>query len=934
MVAIGRGNVQQAMERWAAQNNTSLESLDGAQKQQAIQDVAKELNVKPLALLGQLESLFPDVFSSAPKGLEQLGAQAQYNASAGQMSQTGRVAGTQIQAMMSQGVVGNKQQVLDFFNVGTPADIRDKTAKYPEMAKAYAQVTADQLMQSQAALGIPPRAQTVARKALEEVAAKTTSHFGPDGFGNVDDPRMNALALGQHAGYVAGEFSRKFGVGEPEARKAIIEYFEGGGDINQLIGALKPDGPGADFFKDNGWMVGGSFGDDGKWGFWGFGGADKALNRPGLYAGEATLKFAEALDKGNGEQLLASVLSKPQDELASLLANPEKANPKEAAVAQFAARAAQLGWLSSKLGQGIVEAHNPKKEANSLKRWAPGNDLITDFNSLEAKKGWGEVAKDLDQIKAFAIGTGVLTPNGNPANSSYYVMKDGKKLDRELLHAFEKSQAGPRDGRVSAGDVKKNVAPELLDGKGPATDVEMDTLAYAKENFNFTGAGAREVNALELQAKLGRAEPLEFGSQVNLQQGAAAPDQANLYLSMTDGKPEVLLRDSELTYGRGGGSDAQFALSVNGQPVGSKHSVSGPIPYGEYEGDYQSTHASRAELQPGPNLIEITDKATGKTRSFNVDAPPGVAMNNDAFAGVFSGGLSKPVMLNGQAVSKEPGKDLLALTHFLVDGAHQALASKSFNTRNDMMARVVGDEAGLLAARAAGLGADQAGAIQDIFRDAANQAGNRFRLAFDSQGNKLADQEAHYKTAMSAAGEYAFDAMDDLAKELGVKMSSKGVIDGARIEDIAGIVARDLGLDAGVTNLSGGDLKALIDKAVPADDYFRGDIAGIPLRDKGERGLSEQSQDFLGMGIRLANATWKAGQVHRAAWEGNDGRINPEKREAFNTFDALKITMFDSTVRAGMSAGKDLKTSQQEGFARVVFEVYKDLIQLQKAAEE
>jgi hypothetical protein len=211
-------------------------------------------------------------------------------------------------------------------------------------------------------------------------------------------------------------------------------------------------------------------------------------------------------------------------------------------------------------------------------------------------------------------------------------------------------------------------------------------------------------------------------------------------------------------------------------------------------------------------------------------------------------------------------------------------------------------------------------------------AGREFRQAFDGDGNKLADQEAAYKGAMSEAGKWAYYGMDDLSRAIGKSTSflsndSERIVKDARLEDVAQIVANDLGLPADVTQMGGAELKQMIDDVVPQDDYFRKEIDGMALRSQDDLPLGGEDRKVLSMGIRLANATWKAGQVHRAAWEGNDGRINPEKRTAFNTFDALKVNMFEQTTGGDTSV-----KAQKEGFARVVFEVYKDLIQLQKAA--
>ncbi len=138
---------------------------------------------------------------------------------------------------------------------------------------------------------------------------------------------------------------------------------------------------------------------------YGFGDADKALNRPGVYAGEAVLNFAEAIAGGGADKakaLLKRALERSSAEIARGLEHPKT---DEDLVAHFAARAAQAGWLVSKSGQGIVEAEKGK---DGTRRLAPKNDLITDFDSLAQKKGWPEVAKDIDQVKTALAGLGVL----------------------------------------------------------------------------------------------------------------------------------------------------------------------------------------------------------------------------------------------------------------------------------------------------------------------------------------------------------------------------------------------------------------------------------------------------------------------------------------------------------------------------------------------
>lgn len=298
-----------------------------------------------------------------------------------------------------------------FVKADDAASIRAKTPSMGKEMRAYAGITAEQLKNEL------PMSQDVAQvvdRELQKIADKTSAHFGPGGFQVDNDPATSKAAIGQHIGYVTGELNRHQNVGKTAANGALNDYFgegEKAGNVDTLLEGLrlppKDTDQGKTFLENQGWMFNGGLGEDGQWSFWGFGNADQALNRPGLYAGEASLAVATAVAGGGegGEDLLASTLSK----------DPAHWNASEQLIGNFGARAAQLGWMSSKLGQGVVEAHNPKKEAKAPGRWAPGNNLITDFNTLRERNA-GEIVKDLDQIQSFAVGKGILTPEGAPAS--------------------------------------------------------------------------------------------------------------------------------------------------------------------------------------------------------------------------------------------------------------------------------------------------------------------------------------------------------------------------------------------------------------------------------------------------------------------------------------------------------------------------------------
>jgi len=255
----------------------------------------------------------------------------------------------------------------------------------------------------------------------------------------------------------------------------------------------------------------------------------------------------------------------------------------------------------------------------------------------------------------------------------------------------------------------------------------------------------------------------------------------------------------------------------------------------------------------------------------------------------------------------------------VVDTAHKALGAPTFKERNDVHATAIGKESALLAAHSMGKPA-QLERIAPVFIKAAKDAGNAFAAAFTDGGKVPTGADGKptqaatdaYNSAMKAAGGVAMKALQSLDP------NAVGVVKKASLGDIAALVARDLGVDASVLGKDlKGTLKGLKDTALK-DDYFKDLIDTLP---DNKAVLDDKGLDTLAMGVRMANCTWKSGQVHRAAWEGNDSRIDPSKRGGvYNPFDFLKAEKFHSN-------GADANA-----FALTVFEVYKDLHELQKAA--
>ena len=291
----------------------------------------------------------------------------------------------------------NYEQVLAYFQAESAEAIRDRASQYTAMAESYAHITAAELFNSDAGKALTVAQQNAAKEQFASIALKTAKHFTKDGYAvDMNNQQLVARAIIQHVGYVSGVVSREFGISEELVRNALNEYFNQNGNIGILRDRLSLTN---EYLESNGWMFNGGLDDNGQWEFWGFGSTDVALNIIGAYAGEATLNFANAITDGDGEGLLIKLLSRSAEEIEGLLQGT--GDSQETALAAFSARTAQLTWLVSKLGQGIVEAHNPKKAEASVKRWAPVNNLITTFDAMAKTEGWQQVAKDIDQIKSW-----------------------------------------------------------------------------------------------------------------------------------------------------------------------------------------------------------------------------------------------------------------------------------------------------------------------------------------------------------------------------------------------------------------------------------------------------------------------------------------------------------------------------------------------------
>lgn len=238
----------------------------------------------------------------------------------------------------------------------------------------------------------------------------------------------------------------------------------------------------------------------------------------------------------------------------------------------------------------------------------------------------------------------------------------------------------------------------------------------------------------------------------------------------------------------------------------------------------------------------------------------------------------------------------------------------TFDARNSRMAKAVGTESSILAAKSIG-NPEAADRLRDIFTQAAGESGQTFAGAFDESGKKLEDKSEEYNKAMGAAGEAALRHLPAALEAANINVDIRTLLNDASFNDVVRVTARELGQPA-PEHLDPEQVKHSLHETAKGD-YFEDQIDTLPFSDKAP--LSEQEEKALDLAVRMANTTWKVGQVHRAAWEGNDSRIDPSKREVFNPFDLLKKTQFDRVVQEGKSP--------QDALTRVGLEVHKDVIQ-------
>lgn len=281
---------------------------------------------------------------------------------------------------------------------------------------------------------------------------------------------------------------------------------------------------------------------------------------------------------------------------------------------------------------------------------------------------------------------------------------------------------------------------------------------------------------------------------------------------------------------------------------------------------------------------------------------------------------------------------------YLSEGAHIALEKSDFLSRSIRMATITGAETSLLTAKAFNI-PDKARELQPLFTKACTESCMAFEDVFDSAGNVLTgkdDLKKIYSLDQAKAAAIALSHVQEALSIVDIEVSADRIIDVLRKVDfvqVMDLTSQRLGSLIEGTDMSdvitktkknsSDEIRASLHKMLPhIDDYspwrepFMDTISINPNIEQ----LSTEDQQIVEMSVRLANATWKAHQVHRAAWEGNDDRINPQKRDGvFNPYDLLKKQQYEQYALL------EPKLSDEELLIRISWEIMKDVIELQEA---
>lgn len=270
-------------------------------------------------------------------------------------------------------------------------------------------------------------------------------------------------------------------------------------------------------------------------------------------------------------------------------------------------------------------------------------------------------------------------------------------------------------------------------------------------------------------------------------------------------------------------------------------------------------------------------------------------------------------------------------TAHLIEGAQSALRQPTFLAKTQRMARIVGQETSLLAARSIGK-PGAADRLSAVFTSAASVAGNKFQGAFNEWGRPLGAKgdgsaaEASYNQAMKDAKVAAYEHLPSLYKAANVEVDNiDELVRGLNFTDALRFTAGVLDVEL-PPGLTAEEIQRSL-HITAAGDYYEKLVDTLPFAEADATPRTDDEVAASDLAIRMANATWKEAQIHKAAWTGNDGIIDPEKNVDFNPYDVHLKTAYEQVSQAPQFSD----SPPHAALIAAAFAVYKDIDNLHRA---
>lgn len=240
--------------------------------------------------------------------------------------------------------------------------------------------------------------------------------------------------------------------------------------------------------------------------------------------------------------------------------------------------------------------------------------------------------------------------------------------------------------------------------------------------------------------------------------------------------------------------------------------------------------------------------------------------------------------------------------------------------------------------------------IEKIVRQAVTQASEAYRPYFTVQGEfspsdtcttEMFDTK---QIPMKAAGKAALSFLPELVAAAGIKGYSRekvyALLERVTFKDTLAFTAKEVGgsqtdLDT-LQALPMSDMKHRLLSLIPEEKSYTRKLAENLASTEAQHSLTAKELQVLDLALRLANATWQVGQVHRAKRNEKTERISPDYLS-----DSLEVSpdrgvfrVYDMLLRVNYSQWKGRVGTQNALLGTTLVETWKDAYQYITALQE